>query len=939
MTPFLRQIARRIATDHPRDTDRVLVVMNNRRSVRFFKKQYEHLGHAAFLPQTMTIDDLIAQLSGLEIVPNEFLLFELYNIHEEIGGAERKYQTFEEFISFGDLMLGDFSEIDQYCVDARQLFDHLHAQKSLGEWNIESGELNDFQRRYLEFYRSLYTYYAKLHERLLNQGKAYSGMAYRQVAEHIVDLLPADGSQWEAVYFVGFNALSECERKIIGEFVRRGIGHLLTDHDSYFMEEGQESGYFLAKHLEEFPELRPTGPSLYGEGKKSITIVECPENILQCKYTGQLLSRHPELLNSAALESTAVVLADESLLIPTLNALPDSEEDYSVNISMGYAYTDSVIHALMLKLLSLYRQGDARGYYHTDVVQVLGDRYIGELLEAEDLRRQAESHIRQGNLIRCTSDDIRHLLSTVLHSPLPTLHYLFPDNMPSPGECLGLMRQLTGDIVNSGLLEKNKKEKQAAASLVEVLDNLGELMQRYPYIDNLSTLEKIYTRIAQRHTIALIGEPLSGLQILGMLETRNLDFRRVILLSSNEGVLPAGRSGNTLIPHELKVLYHLPTYMEKDSVYAHHFYRLLLRAEEVYLLYSSESESMGKGEASRFLRQVESELAPRFGIEVKKVTVVSDSHLRKAPAIALGQKTPRVMQRLEEMAQHGLSPTSFVDYIECPLKYYYARVLKIGERREVEEDLDASQLGDCIHKVLETIHGKALNRPLRREELEEALEQLPKLMDEQFDELYRHGRNSEGRNRFLYSVAKNQLTHLLQSEAAQLAQGHRIEIVGVEEEIDGIALTVAGETKVNIKGKVDRIDRLDGQLRIIDYKTGRVEDKEITLKEPAETLPGKWLQLMWYALLYQRKHPGCGPMRSGIYPLRNLRSDIKTARWESADWDDPEVITPEKINLFEAMLTEKIACLMDPATPFAATPGRDACAFCPIKNFCPTAVK
>lgn len=932
MDSFLGQIAHRIATDHPKDTDRVLVVMNNRRSVRYFKKQYESLGHASFLPQVTTIDDLVAQLGGLEIVPNEFLLFELYSIHEEIGGTDRKYQTFEEFISFGDLMLGDFSELDQYCVDAHQLFSHLHAVKEIGEWSIDDASLNDFQRRYLEFYRSLYTYYERLHTRLLAQGKAYGGMAYREVAEHIGE--HADRCQWDHIYFIGFNALSRCEQRIIGEYVRRGIGHLLTDHDPYFLEDNQEAGYFLRRHMEEFPELRPTGTSLFGEGKKRITIVECPENILQCKYTGQLLSQHPELLTSKQLESTAVVLADESLLIPTLNALPDSAEGYNVNISMGYAYTDSVIHALMLKLLSLYRQQNAKGYYHSDLVEVLGDRYIGSLAGVDNLRKKTERFIESGSRIRCTAAQLKEFLAS------DRLAYLFPDTTPTPQECVSTLRHLLADILAADLLERNKKERQAAASLAEVLDNLDALMSRYNYIGNIETLEKIYSRIAQRHSIALIGEPLSGLQILGMLETRNLDFHRVILLSANEGVLPAGNKGNTLIPYDLKGIYGLPTYVEKDSVYAHHFYRLLMRAEEVYLLFSSESESMGKGEESRFIRQVERELAPKYGIEVRRLTVNSDSHLQKALPPDRKEKSPRVMQRLKEMAEHGLSPTSFIDYIECPLKYYYSRVLKIGEKRAVDEELDASQLGSCIHTVLEHIHGKALNRPLTADELKEALKNLTALMDEQFDELYHNGRNSEGRNRFLYSVAESQLKHLLQNEITLIEQGHRIEIVGVEEKIDGYTVfTAADGTAVKIKGTVDRIDRLDGRLRILDYKTGSLKDAEIAFSDKHDAMPGKWLQLMWYALLYHRRHPDTKEILSGIYPLRNLRSDVKTARWESAEWDDAETITPEKLERFEAMLAEKTAELMDPQTPFSPTPGKDACAFCPVKNFCPQAAK
>ena len=932
MDTFLRQIALRIVTEHPKDTDEVLVVFNNNRSKRFFVKQFTTLGCASFLPKVLAIDEFISQLGGLEIVPNEFLLFELYNIHVELGGEERKYQSFEEFISFGDLMMRDFTEIDQYLVDARQIFDNLHSLKAIGEWDIESGKLSDFQTKYLEFYRSLYDYYSRLHEKLLSQGKAYSGMAYREVAEGVKSgKWQVDSCEWSDVYFVGFNALSRCEETIIGEFVRRCKGHLLCDNDIYFLEPHQESGYFLSKHMDDFPEIRPAGPSRFSSGDKHITIVDCPENILQCKYTGQLLSAHTEWLDPKEAESTAIVLADESLLIPTLNSLPDTTERYSVNITMGYSYSNSMVHALIGRLFTLYRQQSPQGYYHSTLTEFFSDRFVCQLLEVNTLRHNVEKLLRKGNLIRSKAADIESVLREASVPEPAKLLYLFPDHKPSPTECLELFRRLAADIVGSELLEKNLKEKQAVGSLVEVLDNLTLLNSTYPsFIGTTETLEKIYTRIAQRHAISLRGEPLQGLQILGMLETRNLDFKRIILLSANEGVLPSGRGDNTLIPNELKVHFGLPTYVEKDSVYAHHFYRLLQRAEQVYLLYSSENDGMGKGEPSRFIRQVESELAPRFGIPVTRVAVKSDATLTEGRPMSEAVKSDAVMRRLHEMGQNGLSPTSFVDYMECPLKYYFSRVLSINEQEEMDEDLDVSQLGDCIHKVLENILKPHCGQPLKIEVLKEAQEHLPEYMEQAFKELYSGGRNTEGRNRFLYSVAEAQLRHILKNETAHLEKGECLTINAVEETIRDYSLLEG----VNLKGKIDRVDTLDGCLRIIDYKTGKLEKKEITYHDGDEKMPGKWLQLMWYALLYIRQNLSpltfhLSPLKTGIYPLRNLRSDVALATW-----NDSEEITSEQLDRFEELLREKAIELMNPDIPFHPTPSGEACAYCPAKNYC-----
>ncbi|MDY6371895.1 MAG: PD-(D/E)XK nuclease family protein [Bacteroidales bacterium] len=914
MVPFLHQVAQRIADAYPKDTDRVLVVFNNNRSKRFFINEFERLGRLMFLPTVKTIDELVSDLGELEVVPNEFLLFELYDIHVQLGGPERKYNTFEDFISFGDLMVGDFSEIDQYMVDARRLFSHIHDEKELGEWKVDGSALTPFQVDYLDFYRSLFDYYSLLRERLLKQHKAYNGMAYRHVAEHISTLATPD--RWQAVYFIGFNAMSECERLIISHYQHLGIGHLLTDYDAYYLADEQEAGLFLRRHKEHFPELQPPAQSVFAEGTRKIHLVECPENIMQCKFAGHVLS-------GGSTSGTALVLADESLLMPALGALPEEVGANKVNISMGYAFADSMVHALALKVLSLYRRKSPRGYYHADVLALAADHHIAAFAGTGDFHRRLEHHLQANNIIRCTAADLVDLLPE-------QLRFLLPDESPAPQDCVDLLQRLASLIAQSDILATDGKERQALGSLNEVLANLHSLLISYPFVTNIETLEKVYTRIARRHQIALVGEPMSGLQILGVLETRNLDFDRVILLSANEGVIPGGRSGNTLVPQHLKVHYGLPTYYEKDSVYAYNFYHLLQRASEVYLVYSSESEAMGKGEPSRFLRQVETELAPRFGIEVDHIVVGANTALTAGTPPTLGRKTDAVMRRLCEMGAKGLFPTSFADFIDCPLKFYFARLLGISERRALDEELDAADLGDAVHNVLQHIYQPLLHQPLREADIQAALELLPTLLQTEFDRLYSHGRTAEGHNRFLYSVAESQLGHLLENELATLRGGHTLQIEATEENITPYAILTAPDgSPVNIKGKVDRVDIYDGRLRVIDYKTGSLDDKEITFANP---MPGKWLQLMWYALVYTKSHPlpaAHASLLAGIYPLRNLRSDVRLARW-----DADTAITPDRLDLFEQMLRDKIEELMNPEQDFVATPSKTACKYCPAKTFC-----
>ena len=960
MQTFLRQVAEQILRENLGRTEQVLVVFNNHRSELFLRQRFKEIsaetGSTFFLPQTMVIDDLVRQMGGLEIVQPEFLLFELYRIHCEIGGDNRKYQTFEEFIPFGDMMLNDFSEVDRYMVDAHDLFVNLHDLKAIGEWDIEDPHMSDFQRSYLEFYHSLYDYYTRLRERLALRGQAYSGMAYRLVAEKLslTSLTPSPSPSGEGsgmqklttplsarrgaggevvVYFVGFNAMSECERTIIGHFVHSGTGHLLTDGDSYYYnDETQEAGYFLRKHSAEFPELARRETSLFATGNKRITIVECPENVLQCKFAGQLLSssefgvRSSELIQphpdnselktqNSALEETAIVLADESLLIPTLASLPDGQ--YNVNVTMGFAYADSQLHAMACKVLELHRRRNARGYYHADVAAVLGN----------------DNYLKERGMVRVTAAEVAEMA--------PDAAYLFPEEMLTPDDCIALLREMTSRLLASGRLDTNPKERQAAGALAVVTDYLANLQKEYGFMRSIENLATIYNRIAQRHSISFIGQPLSGLQVLGMLETRNLDFRRVILLSANEGVLPAARSAATLIPHELKRAFNLPTYEERDSVYAYNFYRLLQRAEEVYLVYSSDAESAGKGEESRLLKQVRCELARRYpkNIEVRDwVLSSSEFGVRSSELSECGSnnselktpnselKTPNSelkkasLQRLNEIATgRGFSPTALSRYLECQLKYYYMSVLGLREQDTLDDDIDASQLGETIHNVLRDIYLPFVGSRVDVQALKEARANLEVLLDKEMEHLMSGGRSSEGRNSFLRSVALTQLGRLLDREAKFIDDGHRLEIVALEQDY-----------KYNlIAGRVDRIDRVDGHLRIIDYKTGGLKPSEIAYST-GKTMPAKWLQLMSYALMFARCKNVNEKCFVGIYPLRYLQSGVRLA-----SWDGREEIDAAMLSDFESSLNDIISMLLDPEQPFTPTPSTENCRYCPAAAFCP----
>lgn len=934
METFLNEVARRIRKENPDGMDKTIVVFNNRRSGLFLNRQFTQMdGNAFFLPRIIGIDQLVSELGGLEIVPNEFLLFELFNIHRQLDADCQRFKTFEEFISFGEIMLSDFNEIDLYCVDAHQLFYNLHDIKALDAWDIESGRTTSFQEKYLAFYQSFYQHYEQLHQRLTEQHKAYSGMAYRWVSENIDTL--SEKISCDKIYFVGFNALSTCEKRIIQCFVRRETGHLITDGDAYyFNDKNQEAGRFLRQLGELFPNIGGYKEH-FAQNQKKITIVKCPENILQCKYAGQILANQIQLNSDDPVEQTAVVLADEKLLLPMLNAIP--AEIKTANVSMGYPFSHTAVHALALKLLSLHQRRNGQYFYHRDILDLLTDYCVSKLLKSENCLSPL-THIMKAEHIIYADNNIVKSLCEKIHVDYDAVGFLFAEETPTPNAWLNMTRKLIGLFYSKEVLKNNCKEQEALLCLLETIDYLDSLQNKHHFLDSLSVLTKIYTRISQRRSVALYGEPLHGLQILGMLETRNLDFRKVILLSANEGIVPSGLGSNTLIPFNLKKQFHIPTYHEKDAVYAYNFYRLIQRAEEVYLLVNTESDGMGKGEPSRFVMQIQHELIKRYPrqIMLRQEVLATASQSELHPPANSINKDGNVLNRLKVLAAKGFSPSALNQYRSCPMKFYYEYILSLREKDKIEDDLAQNEIGTIIHKVLEKAYpaGKSQPTPVTAESLEEVTNHLDELLDQAVYDEYQHGRSRAGRNHFFESVAKNQLTRFLNDETERIRKGESLSIVGTE---TPVSCPIDIKNNPNfpsalICGVIDRIDICNGLLRIVDYKTGRVDTNEMTVSETVPNpmdVPDKWFQVILYAWLYSRTSGGDTPMQAGIFPLRSLGANLLPASWAGAD-----IISPEQLNTFETLLHQLIDELLNPEIPFIAKHNSKLCQVCPFDKTC-----
>ncbi|MBP5547709.1 MAG: PD-(D/E)XK nuclease family protein [Bacteroidales bacterium] len=943
MPSFIHNVAQLIYDERidskrnkPGDT---IVVFNNRRAGLFLQHELQSLEKPEkkvfFLPEIIGIDDLVARLGGLRIVPHEFLLFELYDIHRSLGNTEHKFETFEEFMSFGEIMLTDFSEIDLYRVDAVKLFNNLHDLKELGEWDISGTKPTKFQEQYLNFYRSLQIYYNGLRSRLKEKGMAYSGMAYRHVADNIDSLIgslfPPEKQGY--IYFVGFNALSKSEEKIIDCCVQRGLGRLICDGDDYyFSDTRQEAGLFLRKNAEKYNNIGPFYKE-FEKKEKNIHIIDCPEEVLQTKTAGKIIASN--LTNDNA--KTAIVLADEDLLMPMLNSLPPNVGE--TNITMGFPYILSNTNNLCTKLLNLCCNSRNGRFYHADITAILSDPIIALLTGSSDLHSIITHRINEEKTIYATPSDIERLTEGI--PGCDKALFLFSTPTPDAGQTLAIIRQLVETLTSNDTLQDNVREKEALACLLQIIDYLEELQSTYNILQKTETLQKIYKRLASRRTVALYGKPLHGLQILGMLETRNLDFSRLMILSLNEEILPAGRKNNSLIPFALKTSFSLPTHRENDAVYAYNFYRLIQRADEVWLLYSSHSDGVDKGEPSRYILQIKNELAIRCpNIKIHEHVVSPVSSQTPTINIAPNNHVPNYLQRIQEVAKKGFSPSALNNYRNCPLKFYYEDLLGAHKQENLNEDIENNELGTLIHLVLNNIYSIDKNKKTNIKTLSSALTNIDTIIENTFSQKILKGRKNEGKNKLYCEVAKMQITHFLKQEIKLLESGNTIQIITLEQPLK---VTLPQKDidcgfPVNIQGISDRIDCYNGQLRITDYKSGEVTSDDLKVSNdpskesepPVTDYPDKWFQVMTYAWMYCRANNYNGDFISGIFPLRSLDNGFTPASWHGE-----MVLNSNDINRFETILTTLAKQIIDPNVPFDPTPSKKACGYCPYSLICP----
>jgi len=914
-TNFIDKLASKILEHQPENFPNLTVILPNRRAKVFLLEALrKQVPNAVFAPQIISIEDFIQDVASVRAIDNIELLFSFYDIYLSITDKDDQ-QEFELFANWAKVLLQDFNEIDRYLLDPFKVLNYLKAIEDIKHWSLDPEKRTTLIENYLKFWNKLPDYYAALTDHLAAKGVGYQGFIYREAVKNLEHFTSTSSDKF--FIFAGFNALNAAEEVIIQHLLSNAMAKIYWDIDTVFLkDEHHDAGLFIRRFKENWKYYNSFPFEWIADDfgqSKNIRVIGTPKTIGQAKIAGKIIEERIANDPMGKLDKTAVVLGEENLLVPLLYALPSSVG--ALNITMGYSARNNPAQILVAKLFRMHVNAISRNaanyvFYYKDVVDVL----MHPLIEPYANAQSTVSLINRNNYSFITHSKLFERSEN--RSELFDLLFARWESGP-----LSALQNISDILllIKSRLGKESQEEKVAKAFLYSVFKVINKLISYYSkdsVTDSFETLHAIYKQVIDLAEVSFEGEPLEGLQIMGVLESRVLDFDTVIVTSMNEGNFPAGKSSNSFIPYDVKREFGLPTFKEKDAIYTYHFYHLLQRAKNIYLLFNTESEGLDAGERSRFITQLEVEKQPAhdlaFEIQNAFVPLIAYEPIRIP-------KSELIMTRLREIATNGFSPSSLTSYIRNPVDFYFKRILRISEIDEVEETIALNTLGTIIHATLENLYRPLIGKILSETDIDNCFKLLDREVMTQFKEVYKEGEIKKGRNLLAFEVAKRNVGNFLRLEREDIRNGDSITVIALEETYQRWLEHPKLPFPVLIKGNVDRVEIRNGKIRIVDYKTGKVEARDVKLKDwsglTSEIKTDKIIQVLAYAFMYEEKAEN-RDMEAGIISFKNLKSGFLPFEFTGEDKVRISVVTNHILTEYTEQLAGLLTEILDPEIDF-----------------------
>lgn len=870
--------------------ENVVVILPSQRAKMFLKQELKDKIGVGFLPEILNIEQFIHQISEIQKVDSIQLLFYFYEVYKKI---EKNPDSFDVFSSWAFTVLQDFNEIDQHLVDSKEIFTYIKDIERLKKWSVNGTfQETDLIKNHHSFLEKLYQYYKAFYQFLLSENVGYQGVLYRESCKKIHQYL--EKTKHKKFVFIGFNALNKSEEFLFQKVLENGNADIYWDIDTAFLNSNHQAGNFIRKYqtswkyFEKHP-LKTIGNTFSSE--KNIQIIGAAKNNTQVKYIAEILE------NTSNFNKTALVLSDENLLPITLNSLPKNIN--GVNITMGYPLKDVPVTKMFLSVFQLFltqeklQKSLVNEFYYKDVIRLLKHPFVIKFIPNIDvfitsISKENSLFISQKDLESSLIFQSNEVKSRILELFSPFLSMdVFIENILS----FILLLKETADVL----------QKEYLFRFFTTFTQLNTLQKRFSFFKDLKTFSIFFKQIIAAETISFQGEPLQGLQLMGMLETRVLDFETIILASANEGVLPASKQQHSFIPFDVKIAFDLPTYKEKDAIFSYHFFRLIQRAKNIYILYNTEQDHFGSGEKSRFVTQLD-----LMKTDITK-KIVTSKMLSQPITLKEISKNQAVLNKLELFAKSGISPSSLTSYLHNPIQFYKQKILKIKEFDDVEETIAHNTLGTVVHETLDELYKPFIGKYLAESDIVEMGKIANDLVVKHFKTHFKNGSILTGKNRLIFEVAKRFVSNFLAKEKELLKdKNNHLKIIATEQQLETEIHIDGFDFPFKIHGNVDRIDEFNGVLRIIDYKTGKVIKQNLkasNFENLKEEKYHKAVQVLMYAFLFTKSnnYDFSKPLHAGIYSFNNLNEKFLAVNFGSGK-NTENTISQEKLGEFLEIL-------------------------------------
>ncbi|MDR4954453.1 PD-(D/E)XK nuclease family protein [Chryseobacterium sp. ES2] len=892
---FLNKIIHELLSQNT-DLSAFNIILPGKRPIVFVRQILEENNYSGFLPNFFTIEELINKIADHQTIQGIPLWLFSFDVYRSLNLIPR--DDFSDFLKWFPTLQKDWDDILKFSDSDQAVLQYMFDEERIKEWAQDLGEDDDVPRKkFLNFWQNMNVFLPVLKERLQERNWATSGMIHEAAKARIADF--AKNTKEEFV-FCGFNAFTPVEEKLVRSLLQWNKAQCFFQADRYYFDdERQEAGKFLRNHKtwKEFDDNRAFQwiEDDFNQPKK-IKVYEVSGNVTQTKVLPEIFKE----INNKTYSNTAVVLLDENLLPASLDVMHGVD---NLNITMGFPLKNLSFSNAVKRLFYLQKQLEKNklSYYYRDVFPILEE--LPKSVEDEQIINDFKAKVEERNIV--------YISRKLLHELLSGLSYY------------GLLQKATGtNGYLDMLIEFCQQVKWLEIDDIQY-ENVSHFENAFRIIKNqltpynieikMETLEILINQHINSESIDFQGEPLRGLQIMGLLETRLLNFENVILLSVNEGKLPLGNSQNTYIPFDIRRFFDLHTFLENDSIYAYHFYRLIQDAKNVHLLYNALSSGVNTGEKSRFITQIEMESSH----DIEHLIIENSSEPIATKPIEIS-KTQIVQDRLQKWKEK-VSASHLTSYLYNPIDFYLSKILNTSETDEIEEELSIKNYGNLVHYSLQEVYEVLKGKVLKESDLKNSVKAVDEYINIAIEKLKHQPEFYEkGMNYIHKAIAKKVIENVLNHDLELIKQGNKLEIIDIERRFENIDFPLDGNDKISFFGFIDRIDKLNGTLRIIDYKTAKIKNLNVKIDQDNvdeyfhNSDRKQALQLCIYHYVVQHLPEFWGfPIETGIWSFADAKKGMVSLQFDKGNIDDAmksvkslilEILNPD-INFVETIKT------------------------------------